>query len=575
MSNGLKTGVCAAVIAATLALTPQTASAQAGGDGLAGAYLAANQAEMRDDYAAAADYYDQAIMVRPDNMVLLNNAAIVNVIAGRMPRAQALAEMLEPIDPSNQMMALTLVSEALKAEDYDRALEFVQSDAYGWNPIFRGLVEGWALVGKGDFAGGAEVFGAMNDGEAMTLYGRLNQAVALAYAGDFASAATLLDGDEQGPLHLNRLAVLTHIVSLSQAERADEALALLEQVADTDPELQVMREKLTAGEELMFTHVTSAAEGAAAVYAMMGRGLIQQEEAERLGLVYARLALHIDPRDDEVLTLIGETLAFQGRYALAIEAFEGIAPSSPWYTTAEVGRAQALADLDREDEAVEVLSNLARTNPDQIAIQIAHGDILRESEAFAGASQAYTRAIDLVEEPDQRHWRLFYARGVTYERTDNWPAAEADFRKALELNPDQPFVLNYLGYSMVELGQNLTEAEEMIRKAVEQRSDDGFITDSLGWVLYKLGRYDEAVEPMERAVELEPVDPIINDHLGDVLWMVGRKLEAEFQWRRALSFDPEEEDAERIRQKLDIGLDAVLDQEAAADPSEAETAHSD
>jgi tetratricopeptide (TPR) repeat protein len=144
-----------------------------------------------------------------------------------------------------------------------------------------------------------------------------------------------------------------------------------------------------------------------------------------------------------------------------------------------------------------------------------------------------------------------------------WDKAEADFRSALERNPDQPQVLNYLGYSMVEKGINLDEALSMIERAVEARPDSGYIIDSLGWVLYRLGRYDEAVEPMEKAVEIEAVDPIVNDHLGDVYWAVGRTREAEFQWHRALSFEPKEEDAARIRRKLEVGLDVVLEEEGA------------
>ena len=168
-----------------------------------------------------------------------------------------------------------------------------------------------------------------------------------------------------------------------------------------------------------------------------------------------------------------------------------------------------------------------------------------------------------MPEPGPQHWAFYYARAIARERQNHWPDAEADFRFALKLFPDQPLVLNYLGYSLVEKQQNLPEAQAMIEKAVAQRPDDGYITDSLAWVLYRVGKFEEAVEPMERAVELLPVDPVLNDHLGDVLWMVGRKREAEFQWKRSLSFGPDEPGAERIRHKLDVGLDVVLAEEAA------------
>ncbi|MEM9793047.1 MAG: tetratricopeptide repeat protein, partial [Pseudomonadota bacterium] len=377
-------------------------------------------------------------------------------------------------------------------------------------------------------------------------------------------------------LHLNRLAMLTHIVSLSQAERMDEALALandIRQGSRADPEIEAMVASLAQGKPLEFTQITTAAQGAASVFSILASALTR-EQAERLGLVYARLATHIRPSYDEVTTLIGDVLTGQGQYELAAAAFEEVAPTSAWYTTAEVGRAEALTGAERVDEAIEVLSSLARARPGNMSVITALGDILRREDDFSRAADAYDQAIDLIIDPTPADWRLFYVRGIAHERTDQWPKAEADFRKALELNPDQPHVLNYLGYSMVELQQNLDEALDMIERAVSQRPDDGYITDSLGWVLYRLGRYEEAVAPMERAVELLPVDPILNDHLGDVLWKVGRRTEAVFQWKRALSFDPLEKDAERIRRKLEVGLDVVLADEEAADPV-AETALGD
>ena len=191
------------------------------------------------------------------------------------------------------------------------------------------------------------------------------------------------------------------------------------------------------------------------------------------------------------------------------------------------------------------------------------GDTLRRLERYDDASRAYDDAIALFVEDTPSQWLAYFARGITHEREDRWPQAEADFRKALVLNPGQPQVLNYLGYSFVEMGINFDEALAMIEEAVAAQPDSGYIVDSLGWVQFRLGRYTEAVVNLERATELLAVDPIINDHLGDAYWAVGRQIEAEFQWNRALSFDPTEEDAARIRRKLEVGLDTVLEEEGA------------
>jgi Flp pilus assembly protein TadD len=196
------------------------------------------------------------------------------------------------------------------------------------------------------------------------------------------------------------------------------------------------------------------------------------------------------------------------------------------------------------------------------------GDVLRGQDAFGEAVTSYDKALELTPEGARSRWFVLYARAISHERLDNWELAEADFRAALVLNPEQPQVLNYLGYSMVEKQVNLDEALNMIERAVAARPNSGFIVDSLGWVLFRLGRYSEAVIHMENAVALMPVDPVVNDHLGDVYWSVGRTREAEFQWSRALSFvDPADADGEadpdRIRRKLEIGLNAVLAEEGS------------
>ena len=210
------------------------------------------------------------------------------------------------------------------------------------------------------------------------------------------------------------------------------------------------------------------------------------------------------------------------------------------------------------------MQQLAKARPKVAVVWSTLGDILRRQERFSEAAAAYDRAIaDLpTEQPGQ--WVVYYTRGICHEREKDWAAAEADFRKALELSPNQPQVLNYMGYSFLEMNTNLDEALSMIERAVAAKPEDGYIVDSLGWALYRMGRYEEAVARMEKAVELMPVDSIVNDHLGDVYWAVGRQREAEFQWKRALSFEPEsEEDATRIRRKLEVGLDAVLAEEGA------------
>ena len=182
------------------------------------------------------------------------------------------------------------------------------------------------------------------------------------------------------------------------------------------------------------------------------------------------------------------------------------------------------------------------------------GAVLRGHEKFEDAVKIYSRAIALLKTPTKQHWRYFYSRGVSYERLKNWPKAEADLQKALELNPDEPLTLNYLGYSWVDQNLNLKKALGMIKKAVKIKPDDGYFVDSLGWAYYRQGKYEEAAKYLERAVELRPEDPTINDHLGDAYWHVGRQIEARFQWEQSLSLGAEKDEAVKIRNKIANGL---------------------
>jgi len=271
-------------------------------------------------------------------------------------------------------------------------------------------------------------------------------------------------------------------------------------------------------------------------------------------MVYAQLALVARPGFALAKLLVGDLLDFRRRYADAIDVYRSIDPESPYQWAARLRIADNLNDLDDLDGAVSLLEKLADERKDRAEPLVTQGNLLRYSERFSDAIRAYDKAFDRIDKIEKRHWNLYYNRGVALERTKLWERAEADFLKALELEPDQPFVLNYLGYSWVEQGRNIGRARKMIEKAVSRRRDDGYIVDSLGWVLYRLGEWKEAARHLERAVLLRPQDAVINDHLGDALWRVDRHNEARFQWQRALTLEPDEELVKGIEMKLKNGL---------------------
>lgn len=403
----------------------------------------------------------------------------------------------------------------------------------------------------------------------MSGFATYHKAMAFAVVGDFEGANNLFSSSNADGASATRRGAMARAEVLSQLDRnADAVQSLRLAFGDaTDPELDALLEALEAGTMVPFTHATSASDGIAEVFYSLAGALRGEADADYT-LLYARLAYLLRPDHIDALLLSAELLEDLGQFDLAIDAYKKVPRTDTASHAAELGRAAALRSSGKADAAIEVLVQLARRFPDMAIVHSTLGDALRNQDEFEDAVASYDRALELVPKGSRGRWFIHYARAIAHERLDNWEQAEADFRAALELNPEHPQVLNYLGYSMVEKQINLAEALDMIERAVAARPDSGFIVDSLGWVLYRLGRYGEAVAHMERAVELMAVDPVVNDHLGDVYWAVGRKREAEFQWSRALSFvDSTEVDGEadpdRMRRKLEVGLDAVLLEEDA------------
>src|SRR5207302_10937524 len=289
--------------------------------------------------------------------------------------------------------------------------------------------------------------------------------------------------------------------------------------------------------------------------ALYGLGAsLGRQGGEDLALVYLQLAIYLAPEQPLALLSLADLYENLKKPQLAIKAYQRVPEDSSLRRNAEIQLAVDLDALDRTEEAKSHLDKLVAARPNDQEAVVALGNLLRGRKQFKACGDVYSKGIDMISKPDKQNWLIFYFRGICYERSKQWDRAEADLKKALELYPDQPHVLNYLGYSWVDQGINLDDGMRMIRRAVDQRPDDGYIVDSLGWAFYRIGNYDEAVKNLERAVELKAEDPTINDHLGDAYWRGGRVPEAQFQWSHARDLKPEPDDLKRIDEKLKNGL---------------------
>ncbi len=529
----------------------------------AGAYLAARVAGSNDDYRQAAIWFTRALIADPGNTVLMDGAITAQIATGNLEAAVAVAERMRAVDADTQVALLALVAGKAQKGDFAGLLADIDAGK-SVGKLMDNLSRAWAELGQGKMSEAGEEFDRLIAAPGMKFFGAYHKALALASVGDFEGAEAIMADPTAGGFQTQRRGIIARVQMLSQLERNEDALAALNAAftGDADPTIVDMRARLAAGETLPWTMARNATDGMAEVFYTLAAAL-NDEADDSYTLLYARIAATLRPDHGEALLLTGALLEDLGQYDLAVETYARIAPADSGYLVAEIGRARALQSADKTEAALEVLRALSRSHDTLATVHLALGDALRREERWEEAASAYDAAISRAGPPKPEQWAIYYSRAIANERLKRWDKAEPDFRQALALNPDQPQVLNYLGYSYLEKNTNLDEALTMIERAVKLSPDSGYILDSLAWGLFRLGRYDEALAPMEKASLLEPVDPVVTDHLGDVYWATGRQMEARFQWRRALSFDPEETEATRIRQKLDIGLDAVLTAEGA------------
>jgi Flp pilus assembly protein TadD len=299
--------------------------------------------------------------------------------------------------------------------------------------------------------------------------------------------------------------------------------------------------------------VGSAQQGVAEVLYGLGSAIGLDDGAE-LPAAYLQLAHYLDPEDDLVVVALGDIFQGTGNCQKAVKIYATVPEGSPLRRNSEIQTGNCLDTLDKPDDAASHMRKVVEADPSDLDAVIALGNVYRGHDRFPEAADAYSLGIATIKAPTKEDWRIYYYRGVSLERSKRWAEAEADFQEALKIDPDQPQVLNYLGYSWVDQGMNLDKALEMIKTAVDLRPDDGYIVDSLGWAYYRLGRYEEAVTQLERAVDLKSSDPVINDHLGDAYWRVGRKLEARFQWNHARDLKPDKDQLPKILKKIEQGL---------------------
>jgi tetratricopeptide (TPR) repeat protein len=509
----------------------------------AGSYLAARHASVERDASSAATFYRSALRTDPKNNELLDRAFISSLAEGDIDEAVKLADRILTIDKNNRVARLVVGARDLKQKKYAAAQININQSVRGpITDLVATLLSGWAAYGAGDTKTAVANIDKLTGPEWYPIFKDLHSGMILELAGK----------ERDAGIRLERAYKLD-----DSALRVTDAYA---RWVSRNKDAQAATGVYQAFDKKLARHPL-VLEGIRETKA--GRKLPPLVDSPQTG---AAEALYVAPNHSLALLSLADLYESVKKPQMAIKVYERVPASSPLKRNAQIQQATDLDSADRSDEAIKILKDVTAQDPKDLEALMALGNIERGRKKFADCTRTYTQGIDALPSANEKgNWVYYYFRGICEERSKQWSKAEADMRKALELQPEQPHVLNYLGYSWIDQGINLDDGMKMIKRAVEQRPDDGYIVDSLGWAYYRIGNFEDAVKNLERAIDLKPEDPTINDHLGDAYWRIGRTLEAKFQWAHARDLKPEPEELPKIEAKIENGLPEDTSSAASAD----------
>ena len=526
------------------------------GDTLPGQYLAGRQALRERDTNSAFKYFDKAYALDSQDTYLLQNAFGAALGDGDMDVALELARELEKRDEMDDTIGLVLALDALRSKKYDEVQKRLGDlRLQGINILLKPVLTAWTDIAQGKPELAVGQLDGLDNYEGFKLLKSYHLALIAHAAGNDDLAERQYQLALKGPAGQAVRLVQSYGIFLIEQGKRDAAIKLFTNYQTrypASPTMSALLETLEGGGTIK-PLIDNPIEGAAeALYS--SAAIIGQERANGTSITLSYFALMLRPELPVAYVLLAEIAEDQDQYEKAHLFYSKVAATSPYYRNAQIRKSWLAYKLGQDQEAISALKALAAQNPKEAEPLVVLADIYRDRQEWQQAAEAYGQAISNLEEGAPRLWSLLYARGIAYERMKAWNEAEADLVKAMELRPNHPQILNYLGYSWVDRGENLEEAKELLIKAVSLRPRDGYIVDSLGWLYYRIGDFENAVLQLENAVSLQAADPTINDHLGDAYWRVGRFGEARYQWQRALWLDPEEELIPIIREKLQNGL---------------------
>ncbi|MEL6414733.1 MAG: tetratricopeptide repeat protein [Pseudomonadota bacterium] len=518
-------------------------------------FAVAKYAGMTEAPLKSAQNYARLLSSVSDDPWVAEQAIYSVMRVGEIERAVKLAKRLpEETIAQTELPRLLLAVDAVKRGDNDDAFSYLTTP---WSSMYHAMLArslaAWALVEEdADTAISLQ----SNAGGTEGLYAVIGQslrAIMKASVGDEAGAREDLEflWSVDARLAMGVEAEARLLALNGDTETALSRLSDFYNEVGRHPALLALADEIQNGTVAPFPKYT-ASQGTALSFYLATAPQVSQGLGDAPA-VYFSMAVYLDPDLDVAKALWADTLDQVNRRSEAIDILTSIPDSSIHHTSAQGQLAWALRREGQNEEALKVArKTLARTDNRNIRIQLA--DLLQSLGRDGEAAATFTDVIEADEAAGVYDWRIYYYRGGARERLGEWPPAENDLKTAMTLNPENPTIMNYLGYSWIDRGINLNEGLDLIEQALRLAPNSGAITDSLGWAHYKMGNYERAIFYLERAAALEPDLSEILDHLGDAYWQVGRFKEAGFQWERALKYETDEDEMSLLRKKLSGGI---------------------
>ncbi len=536
---------------------------------ISGAFLASRFSTSLNDFDKSAKYTVDMIRKGKKQPEIYNDALLFSIAAGNFDEAHSLAAEMGTLGLKSPALGLTLIIGKIKERQFDEAIKLMLQFEQQLPFVLRTSIRGWISFQKGNLAAAVGEFSNFKNADLNLDLGSYYTAIAYAQTGNYYKSSEILRSNKESFQVLGKSYEIfrANVLNLANDNVNDELLSEDNIKASLNSlTLKQLLKKMKNGEVSTLDIFETPNSGIADTLLLFADGDSREVSQNLIEIFYCQLAHYLSDNEARFTIRLAQALAEGKLIEEAIDTLMLVDESDLFYLESKLMLADLLTESFREKLAIKELKDLINNGIQDFEVYESLGNAYRHSEQFKLATLAYSEALaveDDRETVNQKLWLIYFFRGIAREQLKEYKESMADLRQALEYMPEQPQVLNYLGYMLIDRQEHLDEALEMIELAVKKSPQSGYIIDSLAWGLYQLGRYNEAITPMEQAIALEPEDPIVNDHFGDILWKVGRKREAYFQWKKALLFNPDEELTLRIQQKLERGLEDLLGDEVA------------